>query len=117
MIDPLNGSLWYRFWDKVEITNTCWLWVGAKGDHGYGAIGVNGARSSKGRKNCYVHRLSYEWFVGPIPKDLVIDHLCETRNCVCPEHLEPVTRIENMRRGMLGRDKKGKFCSKEDLEE
>jgi hypothetical protein len=37
--------------------------------------------------------------VGKIPSDKEIDHLCRVRNCVNPEHLEPVTREENLRRG------------------
>ena len=45
------------------------------------------------------HRVSYEALVGPIPKDLCIDHLCRVRNCVNPAHLEPVTVRENILRG------------------
>jgi hypothetical protein len=36
--------------------------------------------------------------VGPIPEGMEIDHLCRNRGCVNPEHLEPVTRQENIRR-------------------
>jgi len=25
-----------RFWDKVEKTKTCWLWIGIKNKYGYG---------------------------------------------------------------------------------
>lgn len=32
-----------------------------------------------------------------------IDHLCRNRSCVNPEHLEPVTRGENIRRGLLAK--------------
>jgi HNH endonuclease len=45
------------------------------------------------------HRAFYEMHRGPIPEGLVIDHRCRNRACVNPEHLEPVTRGENMRRG------------------
>lgn len=47
----------------------------------------------------YAHRLAYEGLVGPIPEGLQIDHLCRVRNCVNPEHLEPVTSRENTMRG------------------
>ena len=45
------------------------------------------------------HRVAYEAEHGPIPDDLVLDHLCRVRNCVRVDHLEPVTQAENNRRG------------------
>jgi hypothetical protein len=45
------------------------------------------------------HRAFYEHYVGPIPVGLTIDHLCRVRRCVNPDHLEPVTRGENVLRG------------------
>lgn len=80
-----------RFWSKVEKTDTCWLWLGSKHPSGYAAMSVE-------NRSRYVHRLSYELFVGPIPEGLTIDHLCRVRNCVNPNHLEPVTAAENTRR-------------------
>jgi hypothetical protein len=41
------------------------------------------------------HRVVYEEAVGPIPEGLTIDHLCKTKDCVNPEHLEPVEWREN----------------------
>jgi len=38
-------------------------------------------------------------FIGEIPKELQLDHLCRNRGCVNPHHLEPVTAKENTRRG------------------
>ena len=45
------------------------------------------------------HRYAYEELVGPIPEGLQLDHLCRNRSCVNPDHLEPVTCRENLRRG------------------
>jgi hypothetical protein len=42
----------------------------------------------------------YELHVGPIPEGLDLDHLCRVRACCNPDHLEPVTRSENLRRAV-----------------
>lgn len=49
------------------------------------------------------HRWSYAVHVGPIPDGLDLDHLCRVRNCMNPEHLEPVTRQVNSARGETGK--------------
>ena len=70
----------------------CWLWNGGKNGSGYGTIYLPGTGS------VYAHRYFYEHFIGKIPAGLEIDHLCKTRECVNPGHLEAVTHEENMRR-------------------
>lgn len=88
-----------RLMDRTQvITNGCWLWTGYTDTHGYGIIHVTGASRPK-----RAHRLAYELFVGDIPAGLEIDHLCRVHNCVNPEHLEPVTRSENLRREWAAR--------------
>lgn len=82
-----------RFWERVEKTPTCWLWLGSLEGGGYGQFSIKGKL-----KKC--HRLAYEMLVGRIPEGLVTDHLCRVRNCVNPEHLEIVTPKENTLRGM-----------------
>ncbi len=80
-----------RFWPKVDLTEGCWLWTGAK-SRGYGQL-YDGARMRQ------AHTLSYEMHVGPVPDGLQLDHLCRVRHCVNPAHLEPVTCRENLLRG------------------
>lgn len=80
-----------RFWSKVQKTEGCWLWTAAKID-GYGRFSP-----VSGQVVC-AHRWSYEHHVGPIPEGLTIDHLCRVRNCVNPDHMEPVTLLENLSR-------------------
>lgn len=70
----------------------CWLWTGPTNEKGYGLTTVKG-------KTVRVHRIAYELWKGPIPPGLQIDHLCRTRNCFNPEHLEAVTPRENVLRG------------------
>lgn len=81
-----------RFWAKVQKTDTCWLWTAALDGRGYGKIGAVGWFLQS-------HRVSYLLLAGPIPDDLQLDHLCRVRNCVNPDHLEPVTARTNVLRG------------------
>lgn len=72
----------------VIAENGCWLWTGFTMPNGYGQSCVNG-------RHVYAHRRLYELEHGPIPSGLQIDHLCRTRNCVNPRHMEAVTAREN----------------------
>ena len=81
-----------RFFDKVDLQLECWQWRGAVSGNGYGTFRFEG-------RIIRPHRFIYEALVGPIPDGLVIDHLCGNRLCVNPDHLEPVTNGENLRRG------------------
>ena len=86
----------------------CWIWTAATYRNGYGSFGTNGRNSG----TRLVHRFAYELLVGPIPKGLDLDHLCRVRHCVRPKHLEPVTRLENVRRGNGGLHQRQKtHCS------
>jgi len=70
----------------------CWIWNGAIDASGYGRIGIAG-------KSRMAHRVAYEVYRAEVPTGLTIDHLCGTRSCVNPWHLEPVPiRINTQRR-------------------
>ncbi len=57
---------------RVVTESGCWEWTRARVASGsYGVLHVEG-------RNVYTHRAAYETFVGPIPADLTIDHLCRT---------------------------------------
>lgn len=82
-----------RMIEKIFLPgNGCWVWTGQKNDAGYGKITVKG-------KPLYAHRVAYELWVGNIPADKEIDHLCNNKSCINFEHLETVTHQENIRRG------------------
>lgn len=76
----------------------CIEWTADMSNSGYGRFWIGPEKGNK----ALAHRWSYEYHVGPIPEGLVIDHLCRNRVCVNPEHLEPVTASENVRRGVSG---------------
>ncbi len=73
----------------------CHIWQGALSSDGYGRVWVPEA----GRAMA-THVIAYERKHGPIPDGLEPDHLCRVRACGNPDHLEPVTHAENMRRGL-----------------
>jgi hypothetical protein len=87
----------YRIEDRGYET-PCWIWQLHVDPGGYGVDGRGG-----GGRLRKAHRAMYEQIVGPIPDGLDLDHLCRQRSCVNPEHLEPVTRSINVRRGNLSK--------------
>ena len=91
-----GSPVWQRLLERIELTpGGCWLWTGTKNPRGYGKMTIGGRRGTQKE----THRLAYQEFKGEIPDGLVLDHLCEVRHCMNPDHLEPVSRYENMRRG------------------
>jgi hypothetical protein len=97
---------------RGEDASACWPWDGwidRRQNQGYGLY-----HSPFERTNGLAHRLAWQVWVGPIPLDLVVDHVCHTndltcipgveclhRRCVNPAHMELVTRAENTRRSHL----------------
>lgn len=61
---------------------------------GYARFGVRRASQPE----VYSHRIVVHELHGPIPPGMEVDHVCRTRNCVNPLHLEVVTVAENRRR-------------------
>lgn len=79
---------------KVDMTggpDACWPFLGALRPDGYGNFKSSLAATA--------HRSSWIALVGPLTEGEVIDHLCRNRACCNPDHLEPVSRGENVLRG------------------
>lgn len=80
---------------RIDPDKGCWIWQGAtSGDGrggGYGRIKIDG-------RTCAVHRVVASHFWGFLHPGRQVDHTCTNRLCCNPEHLEPVTHLENQRR-------------------
>jgi hypothetical protein len=89
-----------RFLKKVVVSETCWGWNGAlwgRQSCKYGEIDQQMA-----------HRVSWELFVGPIPKGKLVLHACDNPPCTRPDHLFLGTHMDNMQDKIRkGRDTRG----------
>jgi hypothetical protein len=80
-----------RFFDKVNKTDGCWEWIGAKVSKGYGCIGL-----TKSHKTIKSHRLSYMIHNKKhITDNMFILHSCDNPSCVNPYHLSEGTAQDN----------------------
>lgn len=99
------------------VLGPCWVWTGYVGADGYGRHSTvsGGKRSPR-----LVHVLVYEAARGTVPDGLELDHLCRNRACAKArplrpdgtpdptDHLEAVTKAENIRRGESGAHSRSK---------
>lgn len=94
-MSPDKQALLNRIADKYFVGDGgCWEWTASRDAGGYGRVKAYGSMR-------VAHRVLYELLIGQVPEGLQLDHLCRNRGCVNPEHLEPVTRKENVNRGIV----------------
>lgn len=86
-----------RFWAKVDKQEDgCWSWTGAKFTQGYGMARLRG-------KNRRAHRVAYVWAYGELDISCSgLDHICDNKLCVNPDHLRPASTLENTLRSEIG---------------
>jgi len=114
---PINLSLQERFSKKINKSGSetypdCWIWEGGKTSKGYGSFKYYQDRSAIG-----AHVSSYLFYIGEVPKGMLVRHRCDNPPCVNPEHLIIGSNSDNMKdmfeRGRNGpQTKKQTHCKK-----
>lgn len=95
LVPRVKRDPWARFSEKISGAGdleSCWVWTSTIDKDGYAAFSFQG-------KQVKAARWAYEFMLHDIPKGLHLDHLCRTRSCVNPWHLDPVTPRVNFLRG------------------
>ena len=88
---PSKKDMQRYIMERVSIQeNGCWEWTMSRTWKGYGQGHVN-------RKTGKAHRISYEAFIGPIPKGMHVLHECDNPPCCNPDHLWLGTNSDNIR--------------------
>src|SRR6266849_3354554 len=80
--ERLSVSIVQRFFEKVNKTETCWLWTG--GNDRTGGVICRGARGPV--RDIRSHQVSWLIHFGPLPFGW-ITRSCENNLCVNPLHL------------------------------
>lgn len=94
-LDYLRRTNW---WAKVDVGDPteCWEWTRSVGSHGYG-------QTWDGTSVLLAHRVA--WSLGndaQVPADLTIDHSCHNKVCCNPDHLAPMSNLDNARKNLQG---------------
>lgn len=75
-------SIYEKFMSKVEITDSCWNWIGTRNSPtGPGQFCILGEKY-------LAHRVSWMMDTGLSPEGRLITQTCGNIVCVHPEHLE-----------------------------
>lgn len=80
---------WLRNTEEVD---GCWLWLGQRNSQGYARVEIAG-------KNYQLHRVMFELVRGPLRPEDTVDHACNRKRCVNPNHMSRMSRWAN---GWLG---------------
>lgn len=85
-----------RFMRKISLDHEsgngrgpCWIWNGYVDRKGYGQFRWN-------RKTWWAHRIAYVIFNGSIPHGEEVNHLCANPSCVNPDHLNLMSKRDNV---------------------
>ena len=79
---------------KAKFKTACWIWPYGVNGSGYGIV-----KCKVTRKWIDAHKFMFELLKRKVPANCELDHTCNNKLCINPEHLKPVSHAENCRRG------------------
>lgn len=79
--------------DYTVSTEGCWESTWSISPDGYGY-----RHNPAIKRQELAHRVSFEQHHGEIPSDMVVDHVCNNKRCVNPEHLRLLDPLDNLNR-------------------
>lgn len=92
----------------IDPNTGCWIWQCSGTADGYACAEFPGGMRA------YPHRVSYREFVGEIPENMSIDHICKNRKCCNPKHLQVLSIKENilLGSGVAAKNSKKTHCDR-----
>ena len=92
-----DSNLPAKFMRKVKVDDKtgCWLWIAGHDPNGYGRFWF-----AEERRLVTPYRYAFTVLRGKPGPGLSFDHLCRRPACANPWHVEPVSHVENIRRGL-----------------
>jgi hypothetical protein len=98
------GKIAKDVWDYVDKKESCWLWTGGLNWDGYGQYAKNGVMH---RAHRYIWEITKNKMIG----NKIVMHICDTPNCVNPDHLVLGTHADNVADKIKkNRQAKGEKC-------
>jgi hypothetical protein len=91
-----------RFEKKINFNANekgCWLWVSTLTKKGYGEFSYKNKTYRAHRISWLIYKTEPLLDVNESGEKMVVDHLCNCKNCVRPDHLKNTTHKHNISKG------------------
>lgn len=98
---PTKEEALRRLLARCEPDGECLIWPGAVSGFGYPVANLNGRGTFT-----YLHVEVHKQYVGEVPVDFKVDHICNRPRCLSYLHLQAIPHGENVARGGAGQHRR-----------